>query len=149
MVNQCETTAHNTGRRRSVSMDIGANDRMSMDTNDRLGDLLLWVDLSHHFSGSGPIIIGSRQHTSYSSPSLLNIIAFCSFIHIWYPFGFFAMQTCAGLDRRVRHKVVDLHVSLHSWLTRSLAFSTHSLLSSQVRSMYTYFREGFKTIASE
>ena len=129
------TVSFDLEKSRSVPVDIGGIDRMSMAINDKLGNRRRWAGSSHHFSGSSTIMIGSRQYTSYSSSSMLRIVACCSFIHILYPFSRFIGGPCAELGRRTGQEVVDLYVSLHSCPTRAFALSTHSVRSSQVFSI--------------
>ena len=129
---------------RSVSVDIGAIDRISMAIKDKVGNRRRCADSNHHFNGSDTITTGSRQYTSYSSSSMLKIVAFCSFIHILYPFIRLVVGSCAEPGRRTG-QVVGLYVSLHSSPTRALAVSIHLFLSSQVISIYTHLREGFRS----
>ena len=80
---------------------------------------------------------------------MLKIVAFCSFIHILYPFGCLVVGSCAEPGQRIGQRVVDLYISLHSCPTQAFALSIHSFLSSKVFSMYAYLREEFNTVAAE
>lgn len=71
----------------SISVDIGAINRMLMAIKDKLENHFCWADSSYYFNRSNTISTGLQQYTLYLLSSILKIVAFCSFIYILYLFG--------------------------------------------------------------